>query len=240
MEMYYTNRSKFYNIEKSFFDDQIPPKLNQSKYVDFSKYKINKPWGHEYLLYGNKYVSIWILCLKKKSQTSMHAHPSKITYLFPLMNLIHLNTLDRKYIGNSQSIFKINKGVFHQSFNKNDSINFMMEFELPNLKNDILRYHDDYGRDKNDFSLENKKNSKILNRKYLKKLDKKIKIGNKLLNFTKLNNKTLISNKYKYFLILKGGITIENKQLKPGCFDLVFKLFNNKFMAAKNTYVVFL
>jgi len=115
----------------------------------------------------------------------------------------------------------------------------MMELELPNLKDDILRYHDDYGRDKNDFSIENKKNSKILNTKYIRNLDKKIRIGDRLFNFFKLNKKTKISTKYKYFLILKGQILIRNKQQKPGYLNLVNILLSCEFIPSKDTYVVF-
>ena len=228
-----------HNLEKSFFDNQIPSKSFNKKYTDYSKYKINKPWGHEYLLYGNRLISIWVLCLNKKSQTSMHSHPSKITYLIPLKDTINLNTLDKKYIASNRSIFKINKGVYHQSFNMNNSSNLIMELEIPNFKNDIIRYHDEYGRDKNDFLQENKKNSKILNKKYLKKLDKKIKIGKKIFFFTKLTLKAKFLKNYDFFLILKGKIKINKKIKKPGYLSLVSELSDSEFNVTNYTYVVF-
>ncbi len=233
------NSLKFYNLEKSFFDTQISSSKIKNKYVNYSKYKIKKPWGYEYQLYGNKLVSIWVLCLKKNSQTSMHSHPNKLTYLLPLKDEIHLNTLDKKFLATNNKIFKINKGVYHQSFNKKKYINYIMEFEIPNLKNDILRYHDEYGRENNNFTLENKVNSDIRNKNFIKNNNKKIKLGKRLFYFTNFNSRTYVDKNFNYFLVLKGYIKSKKLILRPGYLGKTHILKNSLMTVNKNTFVVF-
>ena len=60
-------------------DIKILTKKKQISYknIDYSKLVVRKPWGYEYLTFQSKKVAVWILCLKKGQQTSMHAHPKK-------------------------------------------------------------------------------------------------------------------------------------------------------------------
>ena len=62
-------------------DIKILTKKKQISYknIDYSKLVVRKPWGYEYLTFQSKKVAVWILCLKKGQQTSMHVHPKKKT-----------------------------------------------------------------------------------------------------------------------------------------------------------------
>ena len=71
--------SKISNFNSSNKDLNLLNKKKQISYknIDYSKIVVRKPWGYEYLTYQSKKIAVWILCLKKGQQTSMHAHPKK-------------------------------------------------------------------------------------------------------------------------------------------------------------------
>ena len=197
-------------------------KKTDNKYANYSKYIIKKPWGHEYLIYQNKNVSIWILNISSKKYTSLHAHKLKETYLIPLTNKIRLNTFEKLFYLNKKDPLLIDKKVFHQSYNPGPKSEFMMEIELPNLKNDIIRFHDYYGRKDNDFSKENKSNIKNLNKKIILQLNKSktIYFNREKIFFIKFNKnlKSLKNinhiNNYKFFILLSGECEVSNKFFK--------------------------
>jgi len=78
--------SKISNFNSSNKDLNLLNKKKQISYknIDYSKIVVRKPWGYEYLTYQSKKIAVWILCLKKGQQTSMHAHPKKKTSLIVL------------------------------------------------------------------------------------------------------------------------------------------------------------
>lgn len=78
--------SKISNFNSSNKDLNLLNKKKQISYknIDYSKIVVRKPWGYEYLTYQSKKIAVWILCLKKSQQTSMHAHPKKKTSLIVL------------------------------------------------------------------------------------------------------------------------------------------------------------
>ena len=94
----------------------------------------------------------------------------------------------------------------------------MMEIELPNLKNDIIRFHDYYGRKDNNFYIENKNNIQNINKKFINKFTK-----SKTLHFYKekilfikfqknsclSKNEILQLNKYSFLFLFS-----ENAKLK--------------------------
>lgn len=187
-------------------------KKTNSRYSNLSKKIINKPWGYEFVIFQSKKFAIWVLCIKPKKYTSMHCHALKRTILIPLNNKLRISTLSNIYY--NKKIYNISPRVFHQTYNNGLKDKFLIEIEFPNLKNDIIRLHDYYGRLSSKFSKENKLNSIKKNNKLLeKKIKFKIlKFGKKNFIFLqKLNNgDNLMLNSFKkkfnYIIILNGII----------------------------------
>ena len=107
---------------------------------------VNKPWGHEYLVYENDEVGLWFLKIKKGQQTSMHCHPKKKTGFILLDGKVEvmLGFYERKIL-NSQSKLTIRPGLFHstKALSKNGAT--ILEIETPIDKHDLVRFKDDYG-----------------------------------------------------------------------------------------------
>lgn len=211
-------------LEIDFYNSK---KKTDSRYSDLSKKIINKPWGYEFVIFQNKNFAIWVLCIKPKKYTSMHCHALKRTILIPLNNKLRISTLENIY--NNKKIYNISPRVFHQTYNNGLKDKFLIEIEFPNLKNDIIRMHDYYGRLSNKFSKENKLNS-IKKNNYLleKKIKfKNIKFGKKNFIFLQnlYNKDSLILNSFKkkfdYLIILDGTIKCYTK--KKGEFLLYAK-----------------
>jgi len=204
-------------LEIDFYNSK---KKTDSRYSDFSKKIINKPWGYEFIIFQNKNFAIWVLCIKPKKYTSMHCHALKRTILIPLNNKLRISTLENIYY--NKKIYNISPRVFHQTHNNGLNDKFLIEIEFPNLKNDIIRLHDYYGRLSSKFSKENKLNSIKKNNNLLKKKIKfkSLKFGKKdvifLQNFN--NEESLILNSFKknfsYLIILNGTIKCYTKQKK--------------------------
>lgn len=227
-------------------------KKTDNKYVDYSKFVIKKPWGYEHLIFQNKNISIWILCLKSKKHTSLHAHKLKQTYLIPITNKIKLNTFEKLFNLKKKNPLLIHKKVFHQSFNPGLKSEFMMEIELPNLKNDIIRFHDYYGRKDNNFYIENKNNIQNINKKFINKFTK-----SKTLHFYKekilfikfqknsclSKNEILQLNKYSFFILVFGECKIKSKSSKrkiPLKLLPLNYLFSSELIFNKNSIIMFI
>lgn len=131
--------------------------LNKTKYIldeckiDFKDILVNKPWGHEYLLYENEYCAVWVLYIKYMENTSMHCHINKNTSLICLDGLVSSNTLSFNNILNPFDALILEKGLFHQtnSIDKNGS--YVLEIETPVNKFDLVRINDSYGRRGKDY-----------------------------------------------------------------------------------------
>ena len=122
-------------------------KLGKDK-TNYSEVIVRKPWGYEYLIYQNNFVSVWILLILKKEGTSMHCHPQKKTSLIVLNGQVRSKNLLNSYIRKKGEAVLINKEVFHSTFNASDKNAVIMEIESPNNKHDLLRLKDKYGREK--------------------------------------------------------------------------------------------
>lgn len=106
---------------------------------------IIKPWGREWQIYRNAQFSIWRLELSPISETSMHAHPSKVTILSVVEGQITFSTLDKRFPLLTGEVVVIEKGVFHKSETVGGAI--VMEIESPPNKHDLIRIADKYGRE---------------------------------------------------------------------------------------------
>jgi len=199
---------------------------NQKPYknIDYSKLVVRKPWGYEYLTYQSKKVAVWILCLKKGQQTSMHAHPKKRTSLVVLDGEVTCKSLNQTRKKKTGEAVIIEKKVFHQTSNNSNKDSIIMEIETPNDKGDLIRLADKYGRagkgyekaDKFDVNLTNYNYMTLKSQDVLYNFTKKY--GNTSIIFKRIdsekNFKNLIQNhENSLTTILDGKIEIENKEL---------------------------
>lgn len=107
-----------------------------------------KPWGHEFLIFENDFVAVWLLYIKKKHSTSMHCHSRKKTSLDILSGEAMNNTFkDRRYLRGGDALI-LDKGVFHSTKALSDDGVFLLEIETPPEKTDLIRLEDLYGRQK--------------------------------------------------------------------------------------------
>ena len=199
-------------------------KKSDKKFFNYSKYLITKPWGEEFLIFQTKKVAVWVLKIDSKKYTSLHCHLHKKTILIPLSGVLNVSILLKKYIIKKKPII-LNKNVFHQTHNSFNKSQYLIEIETPNLKNDIIRFRDYYGRSQNNFKTESLNNS-IKNNFYKKKIKKKnYMFGKKKVLLLEINKDNInsFSKNYKktnFFIILKKI----NKNFKEG--DVFF--FNKK------------
>ncbi len=107
---------------------------------------VEKPWGREWILFDNGIVSVWCLEIKAGCQTSMHAHPNKLTGIIFLSGAAWFQFLNNQ----PQPICRLEKRVihrhvFHQTKAVEDTI--VLESETPPDKLDLTRLEDSYGRE---------------------------------------------------------------------------------------------
>lgn len=202
----------------------IKNKKSDKKFFNYSKYLITKPWGEEFLIFQTKKVSVWVLKIDSKKYTSLHCHLHKKTILIPLSGELNVSLLLKKYKIKKKPII-LNKSVYHQTYNSSDKNQYLIEIETPNLKNDIIRFQDYYGRSQNNFKNKSLNNSNK-NNFYIKKIKKKnYMFGKKKIFLLEINKDNInsFSKNYKkssFFIILKKI----NKNFKEG--DIFF--FNKK------------
>lgn len=113
---------------------------------NFDGVVVRKPWGFEYLACESEHVALWALKLKFNQQTSMHCHPEKLTVMLALSDGIVLSTLNSIYKLNVGDVIYIEPGTFHRSSSTNLQGDWLLEFETPVDKFDLVRLDDAYGR----------------------------------------------------------------------------------------------
>ena len=208
---------------------------------------VKKPWGHEYLCFQNKSLSIWLLAINKESETSLHCHPNKDTGYVVLDGKLELS-----FIRGTKKLKKLDKVYifkkrFHKSKNVHSKTSYILEIETPINKDDLVRMNDKYGREGKPY--ENSKN-------FLKKnkdcLDIK-NVTNKQFtthflkrtfkHFNLFTNKSKISSyrKNDLFIFTSGGF-FEKKDMLIQPADVMdgnsLKLFNKNFSLKRNTKVI--
>lgn len=116
----------------------------------YDKKIVIKPWGHEHVCYrNNKKIALTFLNIKHKKKTSLHCHPKKKTGFILLQGKakIQLGLWEStSKIYKAPSKLMIRTGLFHsiEAISKNGVK--AIEFETPVLKNDLVRFQDNYGR----------------------------------------------------------------------------------------------
>ncbi len=124
----------------------IDPSTQQDDFFDYSKVVIKKPWGHEYVIFKNDDVAVWVLHIKHGFQTSMHCHPNKKTSIAALSGEAAFNTLENEHrLRPGEGLF-LDRGVFHSTRAVSPDGILVMETETPTNKKDLVRLSDSYGR----------------------------------------------------------------------------------------------
>lgn len=126
---------------------QVDPAQMLDDFTDYSRAVVRKPWGYEYLIFSGPKVAVWMLHIKKDAQTSMHCHPGKTTSLVVLDGEAQCSTLERGFRRKPGQAMRLGAGVFHRTKALGDDGTFVMEIESPVNKRDLIRVHDDYGRE---------------------------------------------------------------------------------------------
>ena len=191
---------------------------NKSSFYDNKV--VFKPWGYEYVVYRNaNNLSVTLLSINYNKSTSLHCHPSKKSGFILLGGkaLFQLGLRKKNTeLHNSPSKRMMARGLFHsiKSVSKNGLL--ALEFETPVNKNDLVRFKDNYGREKK--SYEGKKFTKSIQSDFIKfktpTVDKKqtYKMGkvNIALEVHKNFDKLLKNKNSTIFAILDGSIS-DNK-----------------------------
>jgi mannose-6-phosphate isomerase-like protein (cupin superfamily) len=113
---------------------------------DYNEIVVNKPWGYEYLWYQSETVAIWFLKITKGKSTSLHCHAKKRTSLVVLKGLATCSTINDKFNLAPLDCIVLEPCVFHTSAAITEDI-YLLEIETPPMKGDLVRMHDNYGRE---------------------------------------------------------------------------------------------
>lgn len=231
-------------------DKKILTKKKQVSYknIDYSKLVVRKPWGYEYLTFQSKKVAVWILCLKKGQQTSMHSHPKKKTSLVVLEGSVICKSFDQVEKKNVGDAVIINRKVFHQTLNNSKKNAIIMEIETPNDKGDLIRLSDKYGRAGTGYEKADKFDVNLTNYNYITLKSQNVfynftkKYGNTSIIFKKIDSRKSFDNLIQDHInslitILDGKIEIDNKE-----FNIcdTFFLKKNKTFELKSKYCLVL
>lgn len=136
-------------IKQSTLDQQYiasRPYIASPISVNFKSVIVNKPWGHEYLMFSNPETEVWSLSLRHQRSTSMHCHPNKRTSLVIIEGRAIFSTLNESWELLPMDTMIIDQGVFHSTQCVSKEGLRLLEFESPPMKHDLLRLEDKYGR----------------------------------------------------------------------------------------------
>lgn len=107
---------------------------------------VNKPWGHEYLVYENENLGIWYLHIAPGQSTSLHCHPKKNTGFVVLDGAVKIAFLRGEMFLRGLDKIQIFRGRFHATTCVSESPAHILEIEAPQDKHDLVRLKDKYGR----------------------------------------------------------------------------------------------
>lgn len=116
---------------------------------------VKKPWGYEYLCYQNEELAIWILQIDQYEKTSFHCHPNKNTGFIVLKGEVELSFMRHSLRLSTLDKIHIFRARFHstQALSKDGAI--VLEIETPEDKTDLVRLHDEYGREGQEYESRN-------------------------------------------------------------------------------------
>ncbi len=191
---------------------------------DYSKVVVRKPWGYEYLMFANHKTAVWILYLQPGFQTSFHCHPRKKTAVMVLSGEAACSTVDNDIVRSPGEGVLLGKGVFHRTKAVAKEGAFVMEIESPIDKRDIVRFKDDYGREKLGYETAENMSGDLTNYNYITFIGEEVDCGLKksfgfcsveLLNFTQGKDfcEFLNSPEWDAMCILQGKILSQKKKI---------------------------
>ena len=180
-----------------------------------------KPWGYEHTLFRiGKKIAITFLQINFKKKTSLHCHPKKKTAFVVLKGKVKVQygIYKKNYkIYGPLSRLVLREGLFHSLKAVSKSGANVLEFEKPADKNDLIRFSDDYGRQKKNYEgkkFTKKKDFRNLELKIPKKRhNTKLKFKNVILDLSyKKNFSNILKNDKSTTAILKGKIVNEKNK----------------------------
>ena len=188
----------------------------------YSKKIVNKPWVYEYVIYSDKNkISITYVHVNYNQSTSLHCHPKKKTGFIILKGpaLVQIGIYKnnkKKFKSLSRLVFR--PGLFHSLKATSKKGLTALEFEVPYIKKDLIRFKDKYGRQ--DKKYEGREHTNKINSNLKKFLKPKKNLKNKYF----IDDVEIIIEKKKNFKnfsnrdnnstssILDGAILDKNKQ----------------------------
>ena len=225
-------------IDKSALEDD---------FFDYSKAIVKKPWGYEYLIYSNGVAAVWVLYIKKGSQTSMHCHRAKKTSLIVLSGDVMCSTLNEKIKRKPGDGLCIDKSIFHSTKSLSKEGSFVMEIETPVNKRDLVRLKDKYGRVGKGYETAENYSFNVHNYNYISFIDPKVfyntkkKFGRCSISLLKFKDdgefrENFLSKNITAVGILKGTIFDVGRNLCLGVGDTldIKKIKFHKNMHIKN------
>ena len=109
---------------------------------EFENVEVKKPWGFEYMMYGNDDVALWYLHLEPGAATSLHCHPRKKTGLVLIFGEAEISFLNDSARMKAPSRMMIRPGLFHSTQAISEDGIVLLEIETPRLKGDLVRLED--------------------------------------------------------------------------------------------------
>lgn len=216
--------------------------------IDFYSNKVvTKPWGYEYVIFNNKKkLAITFLKINHGHKTSLHCHPQKKTGFIILSGKAQVQIgIYKKNKKNFASLSRLvfRAGLFHSLKALSKKGVYALEFETPYKKKDLVRFEDNYGRQKKDY--EGKKFTKNIDSTFLKfkkpkigkknnytfgNLDISIEVTKNLKNLKKKDDKSTCA-------ILNGNLKDNNGQNVIACGEIIktstLRILSDKFKIKK-------
>lgn len=108
---------------------------------------VDKPWGHEYLMFKNDHAALWCLHIREGACTSLHCHPRKKTGLLVLAGSATVRFLNSSSQLVAPANIMLRAGLFHQTLANMGTDVVLIELESPVDKRNLVRLDDSYGRE---------------------------------------------------------------------------------------------
>ncbi|MEI7527734.1 MAG: thiamine pyrophosphate-dependent enzyme [Elusimicrobiota bacterium] len=208
----------------------VDPAQQADDFFDYSKAVVRKPWGYEYLIYQNSSVAVWVLHIKKGHATSIHCHPGKKAAHIILSGEAVCSTLEGQTKRSAGEGIVFGRGVFHRTRAVSPGGAFMMEIETPVNKRDLVRFKDEYGREKLGYEGSEHLSFNLNNYNYISLIDQsayynvKRKFGNCSFELVRLSGTNelralLSSSKWDIIGVLKGRIFDRRRKVMSGAGD---------------------
>ena len=190
--------------------------------------KVIKPWGSEYKIYSNSISSTKLLRINSDKSTSLHCHPIKKTGFVLIKGEVEvdLGFYNTKKLSPISKLM-IRPGLFHCTKNLNKNTATILEIETPIDKDDLVRFKDNYGREKQPYEdkksmVDLEKNDPVFDEPTLNSVNEYCVDGvNININKTNDVNQLLELESTSIIAVLDGGLESDDNQLVLAPGDIV-------------------